>query len=468
MVAAPQGAVRSGPAAAGYAAPILSAVAWTAGRHTMAVDQGTSTKTAALQAERERWVAASVYSQPLFVDHAHGARITDVDGREFIDFVGGIGTLNGGHTPEDVVEAVREQATRFMHQCFSVVGYEGYIEVCRRLVACHPGAGPFKALLVNSGAEAVENAIKIARYATGRQAIISFDQGFHGRTMLAMSLTSKPMPYKKGFGPFVGEVYRAPGPYPYRGVSGADALAGLRKVFKSQIDPSAVAAVIYEPVQGEGGFLPAPAGFIEGVYALCQEHGILYIDDEVQAGMGRTGTPSAIEHCGVSPDLATWGKSMGGGLPIAGVTGRADLMDAVHVGGLGGTFGGNPISCAAAIVALDEVLDAGYQARSKALGEDMRGRLEAIAGRHSCVGEVRGLGAMLAIELVRDPATKEPATEETARTVALARERGLLLMAAGVYANVIRVLVPLVATASDLDEGFATLEESLSDAFAGR
>ena len=378
----------------------------------MAVDQGTSTKTAALQAERERWVAASVYSQPLFVDHAHGARITDVDGREFIDFVGGIGTLNGGHTPEDVVEAVREQATRFMHQCFSVVGYEGYIEVCRRLVACHPGAGPFKALLVNSGAEAVENAIKIARYATGRDAIICFDQGFHGRTLMGMTLTSKPMPYKKGMGPYAPEIYRAPAPYLYRGISTEQALDGFRKVLKSQIDPSQVAAVILEPVQGEGGFLAMPTEFIHGIHAICQEHGILYISDEVQSGMGRTGTPSAIEHHGISPDLATWAKSMGGGMPISGVTGRADLLDAVHPGGLGGTFGGNPVACAAAIVALDQVLDPDFQAHARAFGDDLRARLDAIASRHECVGEVRGLGAMLAIELVKDRATKEPAAEE--------------------------------------------------------
>jgi 4-aminobutyrate aminotransferase/(S)-3-amino-2-methylpropionate transaminase len=430
----------------------------------MAVDQGIGARSAELQAERERWVAASVFTQPLFVDRAHGARIVDVDGREFIDFVGGIGTLNGGHTPDDVVEAIRDQAGRYMHQCYSVVQYEPYIEVCKRLVACHPGSGPYKALLVNSGAEAVENAIKIARYATGRQAIVSFEQGFHGRTMLAMSLTSKPMPYKKGFGPFSPEIYRAPGPYPYRGISGADAVAGLKKLFKSQIDPSSVAAVIYEPVQGEGGFLPAPDGFIEEVYALCREHGILYIDDEVQAGMCRTGTPAAISHFGVEPDLATWGKSMGGGLPIAGVTGRADLMDTVHVGGLGGTFGGNPVACAASIHALDQVLDPAYQASCTALGLELRARLDGLGERHALVGEVRGLGAMLAMELVKDRSTREPAPEETARIVALARERGLLLMAAGVYSNVIRILVPLVATEADIDEGFQILESAVADA----
>lgn len=434
----------------------------------MAIDQASGTKTAALQAERERWVSAGVGTQPIFVDHAHGARITDVEGREYIDFVGGIGSLNCGHTPAAVVEAVQQQAARYMHQMYSVVQYEGYIETVKRMCACHPGDGPFKGLLLNSGAEAVENAIKIARYATKRDAVICFDQGFHGRTLLGMTLTSKPMPYKKGMGPYAPEVYRAPGPYPYRGVSGEDALEGFRKVLKSQIDPSQVAAVIYEPVQGEGGFLPAPDGFIQGLFEICQEHGILYISDEVQAGMGRTGTPSAIEHYGVSPDLATWAKSMGGGMPISGVTGRAELMDVVHAGGLGGTFGGNPVSCAAAIVALDQVLDSDFQAHATAFGADLRARLDGIADRHACVGEVRGLGAMLAIELVKDRGTKEPAPEETARTVALARERGLILMSSGLYGNAIRVLVPLVAEERDIEEGFAILEESLADAFAGR
>lgn len=433
----------------------------------MAVDQGIGAKTAALQAERERWVSASVATQPLFVDHAHGARITDVEGREYIDFVGGIGSLNCGHTPEAIVHAVQEQAARYMHQMYSVVQYEGYIDVVKRMCACHPGEGPFKGLLLNSGAEAVENAVKIARYATGRDAIVCFDQGFHGRTLLGMSLTSKPMPYKKGMGPYAAEIYRAPGPYPYRGISGPDALDGFRKLLKTQIDPTQVAAVIYEPVQGEGGFLPAPDGFIEAVYEICREHGILYISDEVQSGMGRTGTPSAIEHYGVSPDLATWAKSMGGGLPISGVTGRADLMDAVHPGGLGGTFSGNPVACAAAIVALDQVLDPDFQTHAKAFGADLRARLDAIAERHDCVGEVRGLGGMLAMELVTDRETKEPAAAETGRIVALARERGLILMASGLYSNAIRVLVPLVATEQDLDEGFAILEESLVDAFAG-
>jgi len=364
--------------------------------------------------------------------------------------------------------AVAAQLARLSHACFQVTPYENYVALAERLNALAPGPGPWKTIFLTTGAEAVENAVKIARYATGRDAIVCFDQGFHGRTLLGMSLTSKPMPYKKGMGPYAAEIYRAPGPYPYRGISGQDALDGFRKLLKTQIDPTQVAAVIYEPVQGEGGFLPAPDGFIEAVYEICREHGILYISDEVQSGMGRTGTPSAIEHYGVSPDLATWAKSMGGGLPISGVTGRADLMDAVHPGGLGGTFSGNPVACAAAIVALDQVLDPDFQAHAKAFGADLRARLDAIAERHDCVGEVRGLGGMLAMELVTDRETKEPAAAETGRIVALARERGLILMASGLYSNAIRVLVPLVATEQDLDEGFAILEESLVDAFAGR
>ncbi|CAA9521238.1 MAG: Gamma-aminobutyrate:alpha-ketoglutarate aminotransferase [uncultured Thermoleophilia bacterium] len=432
----------------------------------MAVEERTGTRTAALEAERERWVARGVATQPVFVDRAHGARIVDVDGREYVDFVGGIGTLNGGHTPEAVVRAIHEQADRYLHQCYSVVQYEPYLEVCRRLCRIHPGDGPFKAMLVNSGAEAVENAVKIARHATGRQAVICFEQGFHGRTTLALTLTAKAMPYKRGFGPFAPEVYRAPGPWPYRGIGTREAIDGVRRLLRSQVDPSAVAAVIYEPVQGEGGFLPAPPGFIEELYGLCQEHGILYIDDEVQAGMCRTGPPAALDHVGISPDLAVWGKSLGGGLPLAAVTGRAEVMDAVHPGGLGGTFAGNPLSCVAAIVALDEVLDPAFQARATALGIRLRARLDDLATRVEAIGEVRGLGPMLALELVTDRVSKEPAAALTADVVRRAREAGLLLMAAGLYSNVLRVLVPLVARDEDVDEGLEILERCLVEATA--
>jgi 4-aminobutyrate aminotransferase len=432
----------------------------------MAVDQRAGTRTAELQAERERLVARGIATAPIFVDRAHGARLTDVDGREYIDFVGGIGTLNGGHTPDAVVAAIKEQAERYLHQCYSIAQYEPFLEVCRRLIACHPGAGPYKALLVNTGAEATENAVKIARYHTGRQAIVCFENAFHGRTLLGMTLTSKAMPYKKGFGPFAPEVYRAQAPYPYRGIGTAEALASVERLFKSQVDPSAVAGMIYEPVQGEGGFHPATDGFVEGLIEICAKYGIVYISDEVQSGMCRTGYPAAVARWGCEPDLCTWGKSMGGGLPIAGVTGKSEIMDSVHPGGLGGTFVGNPLSCAAAIVALDQVLDPAYQEASRAFGDKLRGRLEELAARVPAIGEVRGLGAMLAIELVDDRETRAPAAALAGRAIEIARGKGLILMGAGVLSNVIRILVPLVATDADLDEGFEILEASLREASA--
>jgi 4-aminobutyrate aminotransferase / (S)-3-amino-2-methylpropionate transaminase / 5-aminovalerate transaminase len=431
----------------------------------MAVDQSTQSESARLTASKDQHVARGVATSPIFVARAHGARLTDVDGREYIDFVGGIGTLNGGHTPEAVVRAVQEQAERYMHQCFSIAMYEPYIEVCRRICALHPGAFAKKAMLVNSGAEAVENAVKIARYATNRDAVICFDQGFHGRTMLGMTLTSKVMPYKKGFGPFVPEVYRAAAPWPYRGIGTAEALASVRKLLKSQVDPESVAAIVYEPVQGEGGFLPATPGFVEGLIEICREHGMVYIDDEVQTGMGRTGTVLAVDQMpGVEPDLIVWGKSLGGGLPLAGVSGRADLMDAPHVGGLGGTFGGNPLSCAAGLVALDQVEDPAFLARSREIGELVTTALAGMQERHALIGEVRGLGPMIGIELVTDRATKEPAAAEAARVVQLARERGLMLMGAGIYSNVVRILVPLVVTDEDLQAGLDILDGCLSEA----
>ncbi|MDX6377485.1 MAG: 4-aminobutyrate aminotransferase / (S)-3-amino-2-methylpropionate transaminase / 5-aminovalerate [Gaiellaceae bacterium] len=432
----------------------------------MAVDERVGTRTAELQAERERLVARGIATAPIFVEHAHGARLTDVEGREYIDFVGGIGVLNGGHTPERVVAAIQEQAAKYLHQCYSIAQYEPFLEVCRRLIACHPGAGPYKALLVNTGAEATENAIKIARYHTGRQAIVCFENAFHGRTLMGMSLTSKAMPYKKGFGPFAPEVYRAQAPYPYRGIGTAEALESVERLFKSQVDPSVVAGMIYEPVQGEGGFHPATDGFVEGLVEICARYGIVYISDEVQSGMCRTGYPAAVERWGVEPDLITWGKSMGGGMPIAGVTGRADIMDSVHPGGLGGTYVGNPVSCAAAIVALDQVLDPAFQEQSRVFGDRLRARLSDMASRVPAIGEVRGLGAMLAIELVEDRDTRAPAAAVAARTIEIARANGLLLMGAGVLSNVIRVLVPLVATDADLDEGLEIFESALREASA--
>ena len=397
-----------------------------------------------LAADRSRWVAAGTAGRPFFVARASGARIWDVDGREFIDFVGGVGTANHGHTNPAIVAAIRSQLDDYLHQCFSLSSYEPYVEVCRLLALCHPGDFDKKGLLLNSGAEAVENAVKIARYHTGRQGIICLDNAFHGRTLLTMSLTAKVRPYKLGFGPFAPEVYRAPGPYPYRGVTSADAIAGLHRLFKNQVDPANVAAIIFEPVQGEGGLIPMPKDYPGRVAEIAAEHGILIISDEVQAGMGRTGLPAACAHYGIEPDLCTWGKAMGGGLPISGVTGRAEIMDSVHSGGIGGTYGGNPLSCA------------------QDLGEQLRTRLDGLAADHHSVGEVRGLGAMLAIELVKDSDSKEPDAERAARVIDEAFDRGLILMGAGVYSNCIRVLVPLVATQADIDEGMAILDEALS------
>lgn len=415
-----------------------------------------------LVAEREKWVASSVIGRPFFVERAEGARLWDVDGREFLDFVGGIGTANHGHSNPEVIAAVKEQLDNYLHQCFSLHSYEPYVDVCRLLCECHPGDFEKKAFLANAGAEAVENAIKIARYFTARDGIICLDNAFHGRTLMTMTLTAKVRPYKLGMGPFAPEVYRAPGPYPFRGISSDDAIEGLQRLFKNQVDPSNVAAIIYEPVQGEGGFIPMPDDYPMRLQEIAAEHGILIIADEVQSGMGRTGMPAAVEHYGVTPDLMTWAKSMGGGFPISGVTGRADIMDSVHKGGIGGTYGGNPVSCAAAKVAISQVLDPNFQDSAKALGARIRSRLDALAADNNAIGEVRGLGPMLGIELV--DANGEPDAVKTAAVVSEAFDKGLILMGAGVESNVIRILVPLVATEADIDEGMAILEQCLANA----
>ena len=415
---------------------------------------------------RARYVAAGVATPPLVVARAKGARVEDVDGREYIDFAGGLGCHNTGHGLPAAVAAIHEQVDRYLHQCFMVGMYEPYVEVCRRLAELSPCRGEEqKSILLNSGAEAVENAVKIARAATGRQAVVVFDRAFHGRTLLTMTMTSK-VAYKRGFGPFAPEVYRAPAPYPYRGVTTDDAIDGLEALFRSEIDPEAVACVVLEPVQGEGGFNPMPRGFPPRLRELCDRHGIVYVDDEVQSGVGRTGPVWAIEHYGVEPDLLVSGKSLGGGLPLAGVTGRAEIVDSVPPGGLGGTFGGNPAACAAAVAVLDEVVTEPFQHRARDLGERIRAGLEDIATRVDAVGEVRGLGPMQAVELVEDRETKAPAGALAAATTAAARERGLLLLSCGLYGNVVRILVPLVITDDDLERGLELLEESLVEAAA--
>ena len=413
-------------------------------------------------ADRDRYVAAGVATPQLVVDRAEGARIWDVDGREYIDFAGGLGCQNTGHGLPPAVAAIREQVDRYLHQCFMVGLYEPYVEVCRRLAELSPCSGDKqKSVLVNSGAEAVENAVKIARVATGRSAVVVFDRAFHGRTLLAMTMTSKVVPYKRGFGPFAPEVYRAPAPYSYRGVSSDDAIHGLESLFKGDVDPESVACVVLEPVQGEGGFIPMPDDFPRRLKELCEAHGILYVDDEVQSGIGRTGPVWAIERYGVEPDLVVSGKSLGGGLPLAGVTGRAEIVDAVPAGGLGGTFGGNPVACAAALTVLDEVSTESFRTRAEEIGERLRAALEDIAARVDSVGEVRGLGPMVALELVQSRETKEPAAALASATTAAARELGLVLLSCGLYGNVIRILVPLVISDEDLDRGLELLEEAL-------
>jgi 4-aminobutyrate aminotransferase / (S)-3-amino-2-methylpropionate transaminase / 5-aminovalerate transaminase len=413
-------------------------------------------------ADRDRYVAAGVATPQLVVERAEGARIWDVDGREYIDFAGGLGCQNTGHGLPTAVAAVHEQVDRYLHQCFMVGLYEPYVEVCRRLAELSPCSGDEqKSILVNSGAEAVENAVKIARVATGRPAVVVFDRAFHGRTLLAMTMTSKVVPYKRGFGPFAPEVYRAPAPYPYRGVSSDDAIHGLESLFKGDVDPESVACVVLEPVQGEGGFIPMPDDFPRRLKELCEARGILYIDDEVQSGIGRTGPVWAIERYGVEPDLVVSGKSLGGGLPLAGVTGRAEIVDAVPAGGLGGTFGGNPVACAAALAVLDEVSTESFRTRAEEIGERLRAALEDLAGRVDSVGEVRGLGPMVALELVLSRETKEPAAALASATTAAARELGLVLLSCGLYGNVIRILVPLVISDEDLDHGLELLERAL-------
>ena len=422
----------------------------------MSLQEGTGTER--ITDARARHVAQGVSTPRLVVASAEGARVTDVDGRTFLDFAGGIGCQNTGHRHPAVVQAIKDQLDRYLHQCVMVGTYEPYVEVCRRLDELSPcGEGEQRSLLLNSGAEAVENAVKIARVATGRQAVVVFENAFHGRTLLAMTMTAKVVPYKKGFGPFAPEVYRAPVPYPYRGVSVEAAGEALDDLFRNDVDPGSVACVVLEPVQGEGGFIPMPQEFLARLQEVCRSHGILYVDDEVQAGVGRTGKVWAVDHHdGIEPDLLVSGKSLGGGLPLAAVTGRAELVDAVPPGGLGGTFGGNPLACAAAVAVLDVVSDPDFLAAARSLGEKLRAGLERIAAGRPEIGEVRGLGPMLAFELAEQSADRAKAV------VAAAFERGLILLSCGLRGNVIRLLPPLTLQDAELDEGLAILEQALA------
>lgn len=400
---------------------------------------------------------------PVMADRADNTELWDVDGRRYIDFASGIAVLNTGHRHPRVMAAVQQQMERFTHTCFHVAPYESYVALAERLNGVTPGSHAKKTMFATTGAEAVENAVKIARAATGRPAVIAFQGGFHGRTLLGMSLTGKVAPYKKGFGPFPADIFHAPYPYEYRGISTAQALAGLEALFASDVDPDRVAAIIVEPVQGEGGFVPAPAAFLQGLRTICDRHGILLVADEIQTGFARTGRMFAFEHAGIVPDLMTMAKSLAGGLPLSAVTGRAEIMDAPAAGGLGGTYGGNPLACAAALAVLDVIQEDGLIERATTIGARMQQHLTAMAARNrfSCIGDVRGLGAMVAIEFVHDRAGKQPAPEIAKGLVAEAARRGLMLLACGSYGNVIRLLSPLTVPDAVLAEGLDLLETSL-------
>ncbi|SEF29665.1 4-aminobutyrate--2-oxoglutarate transaminase [Variovorax sp. NFACC27] len=418
---------------------------------------------AVLMARRSAAVARGVgQAHEIFVSRAANAELWDVEGRRYIDFAGGIAVLNTGHCHPEITAAVKAQADLYSHTCFQVVAYEPYVELAERLNALAPGAFAKKSVFLSTGAEAVENAVKIARAHTRRPGVIAFTGGYHGRTMMTLGLTGKVAPYKVGFGPFPGEVFHALYPNALHGVSVDDALHSVELLFKNDIEPERVAAFILEPVQGEGGFYVAPNDFVEGLRALADRHGILIIADEVQTGAGRTGTWFASEQWPVAPDLITTAKSMAGGFPISGVVGRAEVMDAPAPGGLGGTYAGSPIGCAAALAVLKVFDDEQLLARSRALGERLTAGLRRIAADVPAIGDVRGLGAMVAIELFEEGDTARPDAALTRKVVAEAARRGLILLSCGTYGNVIRVLVPLTASDLLVDEGLALLADSFA------
>jgi 4-aminobutyrate aminotransferase/(S)-3-amino-2-methylpropionate transaminase len=419
-------------------------------------------------ARKENAVAAAMTVQaPLVVDSALGVVVTDVDGNRLLDLTGGIGCLAVGHSHPHVVEAVQQQAARFLHTDFAVVPYEIYMTVAERLVAAAPFSGPARAVFFNSGAEAVENAVKIARQATKRPAVIAFEGGFHGRTLLALTMTSKANPYKVGLGPLAPAVYHLPFAQDYRGPSSAEALAELERALVTVVAPSEVAAIVVEPIQGEGGFVPAPKEFLQGLRRICDKYGIVFVADEVQTGFGRTGAMFAIEHYDVEPDLIVVAKSLASGLPLSGVLGKAEIMDAAKGGSIGGTYCGNPLGLAAANAVLDVIESEKLIERAKVLGEVLLKRMKAWQDRFEAIGDVRGKGSMLAIELVKSRETKEPAPELATQVIEESLQRGLLLLKAGLYGNCVRVLTPLVITDDELNEALDVWEEALGAALAG-
>jgi 4-aminobutyrate aminotransferase/(S)-3-amino-2-methylpropionate transaminase len=428
-------------------------------------------RSAELQKRREASVPQGVSSVlPVFIRRASGATIEDVDANQLLDFTGGIGCQNAGHLPPEALAAIREQAEQFLHTCFMVTPYEGYVRLAEELNARTPGTFAKKTFFVNSGAEAVENAIKVARHFTHRQAVIAFEDGFHGRTQLAMSLTGKSKPYKAGFGPFAPEIYRIPFGYCYRCPHNLmypsceiECARRLESTFKRYIEAEAVAAVIFEPVLGEGGFVAPPPEWFQVVASICRQHGILLIADEIQTGFCRTGPLFACQNFGIEPDIIVTAKSIAAGLPLAAVTGRAEIMDSPGPGGLGGTFGGNPVACAAALEIFKAVDTLHLSDRSRHIGDLFESITHDWPGRFPLIGDVRGLGAMRAFELVKDRYTKEPAGEETRAVLAACHRRGLVIISAGTFGNVIRMLVPLVATDGQIEEGLHVLEQALTE-----
>ncbi|GAB4398138.1 MAG: 4-aminobutyrate--2-oxoglutarate transaminase [Rhodoferax sp.] len=427
----------------------------------------TAQTNAALMERRRAAIPRGVgQSHEIFIARGDNAEVWDVEGRRYIDFAGGIAVLNTGHCRREIVDAVKAQLDRYTHTCFQVLAYEPYVELAERINALAPGNFAKKTLFLSTGAEAVENAIKIARAYTKRSGVIAFTSGYHGRTLLTLGLTGKVAPYKLGFGPFPSEIFHARFPDARHGVSVDDAIASVESIFKNDIEASHVAAIIVEPVQGEGGFNVAPFDFLQRLRALCDQHGIVMIADEIQTGAGRTGTWFAVEQAGIAPDMITMAKSMAGGYPISGVCGRAEIMDAPAAGGLGGTYAGSPLACAAALAVLDVFEKDNLLARSRAVGERLSSRLKALAGQTDCIADVRGLGAMVAFELCKPGQPDTPDADLAKRIAAEATQRGLILLTCGTYGNVVRILVPLTASDALLDEGMALLEASVHAARA--
>ncbi|MFY8125836.1 MAG: 4-aminobutyrate--2-oxoglutarate transaminase [Hydrogenophaga sp.] len=418
---------------------------------------------AALLARRQAAIPRGVgFSHPIFIERGENAEIWDVEGRRFIDFAGGIAVLNTGHRHPKIIQAVKDQLDHYTHTCFQVLAYEPYVELAERINAKAPGDFAKKTLFLTTGAEAVENAVKIARAHTGRSGVIAFGGGYHGRTLLTLGLTGKVVPYKTGFGPFPAEVFHARFPNALHGVSVDDAIESIEHIFKNDIEASRVAAMIVEPVQGEGGFNVAPPEFLQRMRALCDQHGIVMIADEVQTGAGRTGTWFAVEQSGVAPDLITMAKSMAGGFPISAVVGRAEIMDAPAPGGLGGTYAGSPLACAAALAVLEVFEEENLLQRSRDVGQRITSHLQALAKDHKCIAEVRGLGAMVAMELCKNGDPHQPDADLTKALAVEAMNRGLVILTCGTYGNVVRILVPLTASDALIDEGLNMIADALN------